>query len=182
MNFTLRDLRKGKIEMEKSITKVGRIRRQFSGGRPPKPGSWDTRTALRTIAQRADAIRDEMKKAKLDVSDLTAILVVGQFMHSDNPLDTSRITALTTFEPFVIGGESHQAATIEKLLLDPSKVVIGTIFQVYDREMQPEPKFRRWATAAFRDADGEAEIALAAVLKRLEVTGKPGQPIQDYSA
>lgn len=175
MNFTLKDLRKGKRAMEKSITTVGKIRRQFSAGRPPKPGSWDTREALRTITQRLDALLAAMTAAKLGRTDLSAVLVIGEFMPPpDAPLNTdhiSEVNALISYLPLVVKGESHLSAAIDALLPNPQKVVIGAVYQILDHEL-PEPRYRQWATSAFRDVDGRAEQVLSEVLGRMEATGK----------
>jgi hypothetical protein len=176
MNFRLSDLKRGRREMEKTITTVGRIRRQFSGGRPPKPGSWETRSALRTIMQRTDAIVAALKGAKLDPRDMNAVIVVGELLPSKN-LDTSHIDVKITTEWLMEKGKSHLSGMVDKILPDPAKVIIGVVYSILDHEMS-EPKYRLWANPAYRDIAGEAEIALAAVLKRMEVTGKPG----DYSA
>jgi hypothetical protein len=174
MNFTLRDLQKGKREMEKAITTVGKIRRQFSAGRPPKPGNWDTREALRTIDKRTNAITAAMQSEKLNPRDLSAVLVLGEFVEGPDQLDTSHISAIVSFLPLVRNGKSHISAAIAALLPDPAKVIVGAVYWILDHET-PKPAYRCWANPAFRDVDGQAEIVLAGVLKRLEVTGKPGQ-------
>jgi hypothetical protein len=173
MNFTLRDLRKGKREMEKVITTVGRIRRQFSAGRPPKPGNWDTREALRTIAQRLDALLGAMTAEKLGRQDLSAVLVLGEFVQGPDPLNTDHIedvNALIQFLPLVIKGKSHLSAAVDAVLPNPKKVVIGAVYQILDRET-PEPQNRYWATPAFRDVDGTAERVLNEALKRIGTEG-----------
>ncbi|HWZ81853.1 MAG TPA: hypothetical protein VNW47_04485 [Terriglobales bacterium] len=169
MNFTRRDQQRGKRAMEASITTVGKIRRQFSSGRPPKPGSWEPRATLLTIARRTDEIIKAMKAAKLDPRDMAAVVVVGQ-VAGDDWKNADHITATISHELLAEKGKSYLSALVDSILPDPSKVIIGTIYQILDREL-PEPKFRQWANAAYRDVDGEAEIILANSLKRAEVKG-----------
>jgi hypothetical protein len=173
MNFTLRDRQKGKRLMEKTITTVGKIRRQYGSGRPPKPGNWEPRATLLTIARRTDEILAAMKTAKLDPRDMSAVVVIGELAPNKNALDTAHITVNITTEWLAERGKSLLSPLVDKVLLSPTKVIIGTIYSILDHET-PETTYRCWANPAYRDVDGEAELALAAVLKRWEVTGKPG--------
>jgi hypothetical protein len=171
MTFTKQDLRRGQRAMERALTTAGKIRRQFAAGRPPKPGNWDTRSALRTIAARLDALTGVMQAEGLNPRDLTAVMVIGEFVEGLDKLATEHISGHISFLPLVIKGKSHLSAAVDELLPNPKRVVIGTVFQVQDHE-SPEPLYLRWANPAFRDVDGAAEQVLTQVLERMARTGK----------
>jgi hypothetical protein len=168
MNFSRRDLQRGRREMEKSLTKVGKIRRQFAAGRPPKPGNWDTRAALRTIARRLDELVAALKAEGLDRRDLSADIVIGEFVpEPDDPLSTETIAANIKVLTLVEKGESHLVGVTHAVMRRPEQVVIGTLFSILDHEIADPTKARQWwATPAFRDVDGAAEQALGEALNR----------------
>jgi hypothetical protein len=168
MNFTRRDLQRGRREMEKKLTTAGKVRRQFAAGRPPKPGNWDTRAALRTITRRLDELVATLESEGLDRRDLSAEIVIGEFVpEPHDPLSTESIAAKIRIMTLVNKGESLLSAVVNVLMRHPEQVVIGTIFSIWDHEIVDPAKARQsWATPVFRDVDGAAEKALDAALER----------------
>ncbi len=163
MNFTPRDLRRGRRVMEESLTTASRIRRQFAAGRPPKPERWlDSRSALRSVAARLDALLGAMLAEGLRQKDLSADLVTAELAPGPDAITATDISAIVEVVPMVRYGKSLLTDAAKRVLSKPNCVVVGSVFDILDRDTTEYTR-RQWATALRSD-----EASLQVMKKALE--------------